>query len=73
MLSTKQIDHYRTFGFVTLPDLLAGHVEALRNEVDAALRDAYAITYDERVIDGIGGHYLPMASPAHAGERLARV
>ncbi len=35
---------------------------ALRAEVDAALRDAYAATYDERVIDGISGHYLPMAS-----------
>lgn len=35
---------------------------ALRAEVDAAIRDAYAATYDERVIDGISGHYLPMAS-----------
>ena len=26
------------------------------------IRDAYAATYDERVIDGISGHYLPMAS-----------
>jgi ectoine hydroxylase-related dioxygenase (phytanoyl-CoA dioxygenase family) len=30
--------------------------------VDAAIRDAYATTYDERVIDEISGHYLPMAS-----------
>ncbi len=34
----------------------------MRAEVDAAIRDAYATTYDERVIDGISGHYLPMAS-----------
>lgn len=31
-------------------------------EVDFAIRDAYAATYDERVLDGISGHYLPMAS-----------
>jgi hypothetical protein len=36
--------------------------EALRAEVDAAIQDAYAATYDERVVDGISGHYLPMAS-----------
>ena len=34
----------------------------LRAEVDAAIRDAYAATYDERVIDEISGHYLPMTS-----------
>ena len=30
--------------------------------MDTAVRDAYAVSYDERVIDGISGHYLPMAS-----------
>jgi hypothetical protein len=62
MLTTAQIEHFRTFGFVALPGLLGQYAEALRHEVDVALRDAYAATYDERVIDGIGGHYLPMAS-----------
>ena len=63
LLTTAQIDHYRTFGFVVLPGLLATErTSALSSEVDAALRDAYAGTYDERVIDGISGHYLPMAS-----------
>src|SRR5579863_7532412 len=62
MLTTAQIEHFRTFGFVALPGLLGQYAEALRHEADVALRDAYAATYDERVIDGIGGHYLPMAS-----------
>ena len=63
MLTPAQIDHYRTFGFVVLPDLLgAERTAALSTEVDTALRDAYAGTYHERVIDGISGHYLPMAS-----------
>jgi hypothetical protein len=63
MLSTNQIDHYRTFGFVALPGLLGPEgAEALQAEVDRAIKDAYAATYDERVVDGISGHYLPMAS-----------
>ena len=55
-------DHFRTFGFVVLRGFLADRVDALRAEADAAIRDAYAATYDERAIDGISGHYLPMAS-----------
>jgi hypothetical protein len=62
MLSTTQIDHFATFGFVVLHDHLAEHTVPLRDEVDAAIEDAYAATYDDRVIDGISGHYLPMAS-----------
>jgi Phytanoyl-CoA dioxygenase (PhyH) len=62
MPTAAQIDHFRTFGFVALPGLLGQYAEALRHEVDAALRDAYAATYDDRVIDGISGHYLPMVS-----------
>ena len=63
MLTAAQLDHYRTFGFILLPGLLGPErTAALRAEVDAALHDAYATTYDERVIDGISGHYLPMAS-----------
>lgn len=62
MLTTAQVDHFRTFGFTVLRGCLADRGAALRAEVDAAIRDAYAATYDERVIDGISGHYLPMTS-----------
>ena len=62
MLTTAQVDHFRTFGFTVLSGYLADRVSVLRTEVDAAIRGAYAATYDERVIDGISGHYLPMAS-----------
>jgi hypothetical protein len=62
MLTTGQVDHFRTFGFIVLRGYLADRVSALCAETDAAIRDAYAASYDERVIDGISGHYLPMAS-----------
>ena len=62
MLTTVHIDHFRTFGFTVLRGYLADRVGVLGGEVDAAIRDAYAATYDERVIDGISGHYLPMAA-----------
>jgi hypothetical protein len=62
MLTTAQADHFTTFGFAVLRGFLADRAAALRAEVDAAIRDAYAATYDERVIDGISGHYLPMAA-----------
>jgi hypothetical protein len=62
MLTIAQADHFATFGFAVLRGFLAGRAAALRAEADAAIRDAYAATYDERVIDGISGHYLPMAS-----------
>ena len=62
MLTTDQVDHFRTFGFAVLRGYLADRISELRAEADAAVRDAYAATYDERVIDGISGHYLPMAS-----------
>jgi hypothetical protein len=63
MPTVAQIEHFRTFGFVVLPGLLGtARTDALRAEVDAALHDAYAATYDLRVIDGISGHYLPMTS-----------
>jgi hypothetical protein len=62
MLTIAQADHFRTFGFTVLRGYLADCAAALRAEVDAAIRDAYAATFDERVIDGISGHYLPMAS-----------
>src|SRR5216683_8445292 len=41
---------------------LADCAAALRAEAGAAIRDAYAATFDERVTDGISGHYLPMAA-----------
>ena len=62
MLTTGQADHFATFGFAVLRGFLADRAAALRAEADAAIRDAYAATYDERVIDGISGHYLPMAA-----------
>jgi hypothetical protein len=62
MLTDAQADHFTTFGFAVLRGFLADRAVALRAEVDAAIRDAYAATYDERVIDGISGHYLPMAA-----------
>lgn len=34
----------------------------MQAEVDATLHDAYAATYDESVVDGISGPYLPMGS-----------
>ena len=71
MLTAQQVNHFATFGFVVLPGLLGDRrTAALCAEVDAAIRDAYAATYDERVIDGISGHYLPMISrltPVSAG------
>ena len=62
MLTTQQVDRFRTFGFAVLRGFLADRATALRAEVHTAIRDAYAATYDERVIDGISGHYLPMAA-----------
>lgn len=62
MLTTAQVDHFRTFGFLVLRGYLADRVGVLRAEVGAAICDAYAATYDERAVDGISGHYLPMAS-----------
>jgi len=63
VLTVQQRDHFATFGFVVLPGMLGDRrTTALRAEVDAAIRDAYAATYDERVTDGISGHYLPMTS-----------
>ncbi|HLQ53152.1 MAG TPA: phytanoyl-CoA dioxygenase family protein [Streptosporangiaceae bacterium] len=62
MLTTAQPGHFTTFGFAVLRGFLADRAATLRGEVDAAIRDAYAATYDVRVIDGISGHYLPMAA-----------
>ncbi|MGH3294438.1 MAG: phytanoyl-CoA dioxygenase family protein, partial [Trebonia sp.] len=62
MLNTDQVDYFRTFGFAVLRGYLADRISVLRAEADAAVRDAYAATHHERIVDGISGHYLPMAS-----------
>lgn len=62
MLTTQQVDHFHTFGFVVLRRFLADRTASLRAEVDAAIRDAYAATNNERVIDRISGRDLPMAA-----------
>jgi hypothetical protein len=68
MLTTDHVDHFRTFGFTVLHGYLADRVSALRAEVGAAIRDAYAASSEGGrgggwgAIDGISGHYLPMAS-----------
>jgi hypothetical protein len=36
MLTTGQVDHFRTFGLTVLRGYLADHVSTLRAEVDAA-------------------------------------
>ncbi len=62
MLTSKQVDYYRTFGFVVLPGFLADRAGSLQAEVDSAIHDAYSAIFTERDADGISGHYLPMAS-----------
>ena len=68
MLTTGHVDHFATFGFAVLCGFLADRVAALRAEAGAAIRDAYAATSEggrgggRGVIDGISGHYLPMAA-----------
>jgi hypothetical protein len=62
MLTTAQIGHFRTFGFGALPGVLGQYAEALRHGVDAALGGAYAATYDDRFIDGIGVRAVKLAT-----------
>jgi len=62
MLTTAQVDHFASFGFAVLRGFLTDRAAALRAEADGAIHDAYAAAYDDRVIDGISGHYLPMAA-----------
>jgi ectoine hydroxylase-related dioxygenase (phytanoyl-CoA dioxygenase family) len=68
MLTAAQVDYFTTFGFAVLRGFLADRVTALRAEAEAAIRDAYAATSEggrgggRGVIDGISGHYLPMAA-----------
>jgi ectoine hydroxylase-related dioxygenase (phytanoyl-CoA dioxygenase family) len=62
MLTTAHTDYFAMFGFAVLRGFLTDRAAALRAQADAAIRDAYAATRDEQVVDGISGHYLPMAS-----------
>jgi len=68
MPATAQADHFTTFGFAVLRGFLADRVAALRAEADAVIRDAYAVASEggrgggQGLIDGISGHYLPMAA-----------
>jgi hypothetical protein len=73
MLTTGQVDHFRTFGFIVLRGYLADRVRALRAEADAAIRDAYAATYDERVFDGDQRPLPAHGRPADSGQRVAGV
>ena len=61
MLTTAQIDHYRTFGFVLLPGLLdIDRTSALRAEAGAALQNAYAATSFDPLDAGNGAlRFLP--------------
>jgi hypothetical protein len=75
MVTDQQLDHYRTHGFV----VLAGYLEerqtaALRQELDAALRDGFGARFHQRPsLGGIEGHYLPMMSRQRTPISLALV
>jgi hypothetical protein len=61
MPTDAPIDQCRTFGFVALPAFLGDVTQALADEVNAAIIDAYQATHDRRDAGGISGQYLPMA------------
>jgi hypothetical protein len=64
VITHAQIDFYRTFGFVVLPELIAAEtVEALSEEFDRVLPEAFGSQWPEREDDGISGHYLPAMGP----------
>jgi hypothetical protein len=64
MVTDQQVDHYRTFGFVVLPDYLdQPETATLTSELARALRDAFGAHFHQRPSrGGIEGHYLPMMS-----------
>ncbi len=63
MLSTSQVRRFHESGYIVLRNVFdTTTTAALGAEVGQALRDAYGERLDERVEDGISGHYLPMAS-----------
>lgn len=60
MLSTTDISHFKTYGFVMLPGYLdTCEVDALRDEVIGNLEAAYADT----PFDGTARHWVPLLSP----------
>jgi hypothetical protein len=64
MVTHAQIDFYRTFGFVVLPELIEPDtVAALSAEFDRVLPEAFGDRWPERDDDGISGHYLPAMGP----------
>jgi hypothetical protein len=66
-LSNHQVDYFRTFDSVVLSGLLAAPTSAVRAEIDVALQDADAATYDQRVLDGISGHRRGSPDDAYRG------
>src|SRR5688572_31359581 len=73
MVTHAQIDFYRTFGFVVLPELIEPEtVAALSEEFDRVLPEAFGAHWPEREDDGISGHYLPAMGPrTPVGRELA--
>jgi hypothetical protein len=64
IVTHAQIDFYRTFGFVVLPELIEPEtVAALSEEFDRVLPEAFGDSWPERHDDGISGHYLPAMGP----------
>jgi hypothetical protein len=73
MVTHAQVDFYRTFGFVVLPELIEPEtVAALSEEFDRVLPEAFGAHWPEREDDGISGHYLPAMGPrTPVGRELA--
>jgi len=73
MVTHAQIDFYRSFGFVVLPELIEPEtVAALSEEFDRVLPEAFGAHWPEREDDGISGHYLPAMGPrTPVGRELA--
>lgn len=74
MLTAAQVDHYRTFGFLTLRNWLsADEVTAVAGELEACVAEAYR----DRPFDGSNRHWVPLLTPkaptisAFAEERFA--
>ncbi len=74
MLTSQQVDHYHTFGFVVLPGYLsADQAASLGNELDRALRDGYGARIGDRGAGGAFGPWLPMMSSKRTPVSLALV
>lgn len=74
MLTSQQVDHYHTFGFVVLPGYLsADQAASLGKELDRALRDGYGDRIGDRGAGGAFGPWLPMMSSKRTPVSLALV